>query len=252
MDFMFLTEAEKSSPYVEAFYRTLPQLEHELARGIRQEIDPADAVGYDTMDKMLAPGYLPGENGWCLLPEGGGYAAINTKLPGISHEKYIWWRQWRRQGDQDFQYKLWYPGKHYRFSQELGWIYEDIGRGPEHIFSYGIPSPQEIGLNPEALKASGVLSLHTNSFISRPEGASYETDPMKMVLAHFVREIPGGIELRSRFWLGYGIANGRLTCLQKEIPGEMPALMADHCAHEMTNLSNLIPMLYDAVQNKKH
>ena len=199
---------------------------------------------------MLSPGYLPGENGWCLLPDGGGYCAVNTKLPGISHERYLWWRRWRRQGDQDFQYKLWYPGKHFRFSQELGWIYEDIGRGPEHLFSYGQPTPEQLGLSADALCRSPVLSLHTNSFISRPEGAGYHVDPMKMVLAHFVREIPEGIELRSRFWLGFGISAGKLTCVQQEIPREMPALMAEHCAHEMTNLSNLIPLLYTAVQKE--
>ena len=250
MDVMFLTPEEQRSPYASIFFRELPPLSRELEEGIRWEIDPRDVILHDTMPRMLSPGYLPGENGWCVLPEGGGYAAVNTKLPGISHETYMWWRKWRRQGDQDFQYKLWYPGKHYRFSQELGWIYEDIGRGPEHLFSYGMPLPQELGLDPDALKKSNVLSLHTNSFISRPENAAYETEPLKMVLAHFVREIPGGIELRSRFWLGYGIVNGTLTCVQKKIPVDMPAKMAEHCAHEMTNLSNLIPALHEMVCSK--
>jgi len=30
------------------------------------------------------------------------------------------------------------------------------------------------------------------------------------IMTHFVREIPGGIELRSRFWIGYGLVDGRL------------------------------------------
>lgn len=39
-------------------------------------------------------------------------------------------------------------------------------------------------------------------------------------MTHFVREIPGGIELRSRFWIGYGLVDGRLV---KLVPTACPS-----------------------------
>lgn len=236
----------------ELFFRELPPLDEDVAAAINPNtpIDPQYAITPERIPEMLKPGYLEAETGHCLLPDGGGYAACNVKLPGITYDQYVWWRQWRRQGNEDFQYKLWYPGMHYRFCQRKSWILEDVGMGPMNIFQYARLTPEQLGLNKELLKCSPIRSVFSTAGISRSVDADYDEVPVSMVLAHFVRDIPDGIELRSRFWIGYRLENDKITLTERNIPKEYPACMADHCAHEMTNLRNLIPALWELYGDK--
>ncbi len=236
----------------ELFFRELPPLDPDVAAGIDPEkpMDPQFATLPDHLDDMLKPGYLPVETGHCLLPEGGGYAAVNVKLHGISHEQYVWWRQWRRQGNEDFQYKLWYPGMHFRFSQRKRWIMEDLGMGPMDIYQYARMTPSQLGLKEEDVQRRPNCGVFSTAGLHRKVGADYDEEPFGVVLAHFVREIPDGIELRSRFWIGYQVENGQIVLVEKNIPPEFPACMAAHSAQENTNLRNLIPPLWEMYGNK--
>ena len=66
-------------------------------------------------------------------------------------------------------------------------------------------------------------------------------------MTHFVREIEGGIELRSRFWMGWNYVNGRDV---KVLPDgmrypDMAAMsLALHNVKEFTNLAAILPSLY--------
>lgn len=246
-----LPQDEKELGY-DLFFREIPPLDPDVVEGIdpSKPLNPQYAITPDRIREMLKPGYLEGETGHCLLPRGGGYAACNVKLHGISYEKYFWWRQWRRQGNEDFQYKLWYPGKHYRFCQRKSWILEDIGMGPSNIFQYARLTLEQLGLSKEELERSPIRNVFSTAGISRSVDADYDESPVSMVLAHFVRDIEDGIELRSRFWIGYRLENDRITLTEPDIPKEFPACMADHCAHEMTNLRNLIPPLWSLYGDK--
>lgn len=229
------------------FFRELPELDADVAAAIdpNKPIDPKHAITPERLPEMLKPGYLEAECGHCLLPEGGGYAAVNIKLPGITYEMYSWWRQWRRQGNEDFQYKVWFPGMHYRFCQKKSWILEDLGMGPMNIFQYARLTLEQLGLDKDELERSPIRNVFSTAGISRRIDADYDEAPVSMVLAHFVRDIPDGIELRSRFWVGYRLENDKIILTEPDIPEEFPACMADHCAHENTNLRNLIPPLWE-------
>ena len=66
-------------------------------------------------------------------------------------------------------------------------------------------------------------------------------------MTHFVREIEGGIELRSRFWMGWNYVNGKDV---KVLPDgmrypDMAAMsLALHNVKEFTNLAAILPSLY--------
>ena len=49
-----------------------------LAAVERGPIDPGDAQSAANLDVLLDPAELPGECGWCLLPDGCGYVAMRT------------------------------------------------------------------------------------------------------------------------------------------------------------------------------
>lgn len=55
----------------------------------------------------MEPGYLPRESGYCVLPNGVGYAAALTKMPGVTPQANNWWGPWHEQ--EDLRYKLWCP-----------------------------------------------------------------------------------------------------------------------------------------------
>jgi hypothetical protein len=77
-------------------------------------------------------------------------------------------------------------------------------------------------------------------------------------MVHIVRNIPGGVELRSRFWLGYNtkftnfsdksfvnkIVNVKFikNLMMKE---KIARAMAYHCAQEYHNLAEILPSLYN-------
>ena len=63
-------------------------------------------------------------------------------------------------------------------------------------------------------------------------------------MTHFVREIPGGIELRSRFWIGYGLVDGRLVKLVPDgvsVPEEVPMGLFAHNLKEFGHLAAILP-----------
>ena len=67
------------------------------------------------------------------------------------------------------------------------------------------------------------------------------------IMTHFVREIPGGIELRSRFWIGYGLVDGRLVKLVPDgvsVPEEVPMGLFAHNLKEFGHLAAILPQVY--------
>ena len=67
------------------------------------------------------------------------------------------------------------------------------------------------------------------------------------IMTHFVREIPGGIELRSRFWIGYGLVDGRLVKLVPDgvsVPEEVPMGLFTHNLKEFGHLAAILPQVY--------
>jgi hypothetical protein len=66
-------------------------------------------------------------------------------------------------------------------------------------------------------------------------------------MCHFVREIEGGVELRTRFWMGYAYQKGKVI---KTIPDgvkmpEAPLRALNlHNIKEFTNLAALLPRIF--------
>ena len=66
-------------------------------------------------------------------------------------------------------------------------------------------------------------------------------------MCHFVREIEGGVELRTRFWMGYYFLNGKLI---KGLPDNVrfPEMVLKglnlHNIKEFTNLAALLPRIF--------
>lgn len=76
-----ITDEEKASPLYKYFTRPMVDAPAEKYAKAEQPMDPADALSPFEMNKLFDPGYLPGEIGYCNLPDGGGTLANLTPCP---------------------------------------------------------------------------------------------------------------------------------------------------------------------------
>ncbi len=66
-------------------------------------------------------------------------------------------------------------------------------------------------------------------------------------MLHTARDIEGGCELRSRFWLGCHVIDGEGKCLLPpgmKFPEEIVKQLIGHNFNEFTNLGAILPELY--------
>ncbi len=66
-------------------------------------------------------------------------------------------------------------------------------------------------------------------------------------MTHMARDIEGGCELRTRFWMGYNIINGQAQYLMPggaSFPQKVCEELLSHNFNEFTNLSELLPQVY--------
>ena len=196
------------------------------------------------------------ECGYCQLPDGGAMLANITDMPDVTPEMFDFWFAWH--GLADGRYTIWDREDHYyaisrekekgndrslslkeRYWDTTHDVFEDCGLGPERII-INFRNPVDIGFDPEKLK----------NFKGTIVCAGNEESPT--IMCHFLRpkEDGKGYELRSRFWFGYHVVNGKVEQhpMMKAM-GQFPlmpvmALLA-HNIKEFTNLADKLPAIYE-------
>jgi hypothetical protein len=226
-------------------------------------IDPGQAQSADEVDLLLDPGELPGESGWCTLPDGCGYVAIRTELPGVTAEMVDWWFDWHPHDP--VRYRAWHPLAHESNSVEpartpgdkpyWGTVHhpvEDLGLGTVHARIAFLP-PGHLGFTTGALDRPEVGAI---------VGGLAGDDRRRMQhtkMVHVFLKSNGGLVLRSRFWIGSAIRPyvpeplaglaarllNRPSVRRRLIPKAVPKALARHCAEEYTNLGAILPELYE-------
>ncbi len=225
-------------------------------------IDAGEALGRDELDRLVDPAPLPAETGWCALPDGVGYVAVRTAMPGVSGEMVDWWFDWHP-GDA-LRYRIWHPSAHFDNSVERppvagpkahwGTVHhpvEDVGMGTVRARIEFVP-PTRLGMSSDALDDPAVATIVCGW--AGDDDRRVRHTPM---VHAFLRE-PGGVVLRSRFWLGAALRpylpaplaaplsaalnNGFVR--RRALPDGLPKALARHCAEEYANLGALLPELH--------
>lgn len=226
-------------------------------------IDPADALALGEAERLLDPAPLTTETGWCTLPDGCGYVAVRTPMPGVTGEMVDWWFDWHPR--EAMRYRIWHPLAHEDNSVEpaggaprakahWGTVHhptEDVGTGTVRA-RIGFLAPTEMSLSTDALDDPAVATIVCG--YAGDDTRRMRHTPMFHV---FLRE-GDGVVLRSRFWLGAAIrpylpgalgdAAGRVlnnrVVRRAALPKGLPRGLARHCAQEYANLATLLPELY--------
>src|SRR5512136_2481640 len=106
-----LTAPEKAKPYAKYFYQPMVPAPKEIIDTLSKgPIDPAVALPIRQRNDMLKPGNLAAERGYCMMPDGSGFVAMVTKMPGVTSEMINWWFAWH--GLESLRYKIWDPDEH--------------------------------------------------------------------------------------------------------------------------------------------
>ena len=258
-----LSQQEKEKPYSKYFYKEMAQPKPEAFTPFEEPIDNSKSLIPEKFNDLLKPGYLDAEAGWCLLPDGVGYLANQVKMPGVSVDMVNWWFAWH--GLEPLRYKIWYPQDHYHVSVSdehrkiildpktpvvkklhglTHTVIESIGAGADKI-TINFFLPEDFGFDMKRFKAPAVGTFFGGNLFIK---SSFFMPKVPAVGFHFIREIEGGIEFRSRFWVGATLVNKKLKRKLPpfvKAPAEKIKKLGKHNVYEYTNLASFLPQLYE-------
>lgn len=225
------------------------------------QIDPALALKFEDRNDLFDSGYLDTEIGYCVMEDGTGFLANLTIMPGVTAEMFEWWFAWH--GLDDLRYKIWNVEDHYKVEtkqkehiknenltyKERLWnttyeITENIGLGKEKI-SINFKNPSDLGF-----EASKIGTEECSTIVC---GVGYVNEQalncsIPTVMTHFLREIEGGVELRTRFWIGWTVEDGKaIKKLPDEItiPEAVPMNLLLHNIKEYAHLAQILPQIFE-------
>jgi hypothetical protein len=260
-----LRRDQEALPYSKYYHRQLAQPNPRLIEILdKGPMDPTKALPYERINDLLDPGYHEVENGYCILENGAGYVAVNNVFPGCTVDMMKWWFAWHAAGP-GLRYALWFPPGHVTIavsdqgraklhdpkiptgekSQNIDhFVREDVGGGVEDIV-ISFLDPQTMGFDMSRFREPNVAWVFGGYGVSE----STVGPPMKApaIMLHLCRQIEGGVELRTRFWMGYRINQGRGMCTLPpwvRIPVEAPMGLAYHNVMEYSNLASFLPEIY--------
>lgn len=259
-----LTEAEKTSPVAKYYKETMapPSNPAALQALLAGPMDPSLMFEPWEAKKLLEPGYMEGENGYCVNERGCGYLAVNNKFPGVTLDMMKWWFAWHPL--ESLRYKVWDPYCHPyaaiadvdrakiqdpnvpiedKIADVIHFVVEDIGGGMQDIVIH-FEKPEVFGFTQEEMAANKCYVIGGYGLVENREGMKGKSP---VIMLHFFRETEDGIETRTRFWMGYRIVKGRPVCVlpaHVRIPEFVPMGLALHNVEEFSNLASILPEIY--------
>ncbi|BAK47015.1 hypothetical protein CXIVA_10480 [Clostridium sp. SY8519] len=250
-----ITEEQKKLSYAKYFYKELAPVPEESIRIAEAgPIDPSKALRVHDRNRLFEPGYLDTEIGYCVMEDGTGFVANLTKMPGVTTEMFDWWFAWHGLGE--LRYCIWDPEDHYsarsldpaigrcqtlsmkeRYWNTTHVIVEDIGMGPQNIHA-SFRNPKEMGFDSEKIGTEACGTIVTSIA---------GDDSMSQLMCHFMRNTEEGTELRTRFWLGWDVVDGKAVKTlpdHESIPEEACHKLLLHNIKEFSNLASFLADIY--------
>ena len=257
-----ITEEQKKLSYAKYYYEPLAEVPKEKLAALDAPIDPAKALKIQDRNRLFEEGYLDAELGYCVMEDGTGYIANLTPMPGVTVEMFDWWFAWHP--IDRLRYACWDSEDHYDVYlddplravnpnlsiRERHWgsihnIWEDIGTGTTDLLRIHFMRPRDMGYDESKIDTDACNALVcANVKILGGE----EMPDIPVVMTHFLRPVQGGSQLRSRFWFGWQIIDGKAVKSIPDgvrIPSVGPICLLNHNVKEFSNLSKILPELYE-------
>jgi hypothetical protein len=261
-----LTEAEKARPYAKYYHKEMAEIPAaDLEKVNAGPVDPAKATTVQSRNELMKPGYLEVETGYTVMPDGSGFAATLVRMPGVTPAMLDWWFNWHPL--EGLRYAMWCPVAHTDISvkdparhlDSSGVPLQERNYGSTHypVEGFNVASSQGVAIEFFSPRDFGLdLDMFKEPEISRAYCANVILDMLKTpfnVFFHAIREIEGGVEYRSRYWLGYTMKKGVPKRVKRPLPFKMSDLARNNCLHsliEYNNLASFLPQLYEEMGGK--
>ncbi|MEH7414721.1 hypothetical protein V7266_05480 [Neobacillus drentensis] len=127
------------------------------------------------------------------------------------------------------------------YAKAYGWdpsVLLGLGRD---VIQINFKNPADLGYEADKIGTNTCGTIVCANCISE--------NKLNAVMTHFVREVEGGVELRSRFWIGYQIDENKnpVKVLPEgvTIPELAPKSLINHCAKEFAHLAKILPSLFE-------
>ncbi|WP_287153482.1 hypothetical protein [Candidatus Solincola tengchongensis] len=255
-----LTPEEENKPYAKYFHKELAEIPRDdLERVNAGPVNPASATPIERRNDLLEPGYLEVETGYTVMPDGSGFAATLVRMPEVTPEMLDWWFNWHPL--EGLRYAIWCPPAHVdigvkdpaRHLDSSGVPLRERNEGSTHypVEGFNLRSAQRLAIRFYSPREFGLdMELFREPFISRAYCADVTLSLMRTpfcVFLHAVRSVAGGVEYRSRYWIGYTMRGGKPVRVRRPMPFRMMDLARNNCLHslmEYNNLASFLPQLY--------
>jgi hypothetical protein len=259
-----LTAEEQARPFAKYYRDPVPADPEHLAK-MDKPCDPSKAIYPEQLNDLLNPGYLDVEIGWCNLPNGAGFIANCYQHKDMTAEMVDWWFAWHTL--EDLRYRIWYPPQHGGIMispearkrmldpnipmREKNWgvthhVTENCDCGMENI-DISFMSPKDFGFDMSRFKEPFASTFAGGSGWACAVNKTDESITAPALMCHIFRPVPGGLEHRTRFWMGYRMSNGKPELsLPPGISVPSPAIqgLARHNVKEFKNFGVFLPKIY--------
>jgi len=255
----------QGKPYARFFNGDL-WISEDVLPALAAPMDARDALLPEDANRLLDERAHTVETGYCELPDGSAYVASKVPLPGVTGDMYSWWFWWHAL--ESARYTLWYPHNHVSVESQQPELLTQPGLPNEqryintthHVGEYIGPDflrvairfvePGEVGLDRSRFAAAGVVG-HACARV-----AILGTGVESVTMIHLVHEVNGGLEQRSRYWIGHDprliTPLGRVplervssNTLRRKLAGARVAYeQLLHDQIEFTHLATFLPELY--------
>src|SRR5437660_8747652 len=158
---------------------------------------------------LLDPGYLPFEEGTQRLPSGQLLVAARVVMPGVTGPMLDWWFGWMN--DMEL-FRRWHPRDHLWMEWDERWrpghyigatqrLIQRMGDGPPVRLKVQFRDPAEY-VDFARLDGSPISTIQCG------RGGLLDMPDWDTEIVQVGRDTPWGLELRARYWLGAGMADG--------------------------------------------
>ena len=262
MERPILTDEEAKLPYAKYFNQpmaAIPQEKLDIWHGA--PADPSEALPIEKR-ALFQKADVPGiQNGFTVAPNGTGFVANTTFMPGVTAEMFNWWFGWHSVTS-DLRYKIWNKDDHWYARADK----------PDYVKDPAVPlSEKTWGVNHQILEDIGLGADDLLLCFRRPADMGYDesligTDDClaivcafgksktPAIMTHLARKAEGGILFCSRFWMGYTQdETGELVKVLPDgvtMPEMGPRALYGHNIKEYTNLAAILPSLYAEEKDK--
>jgi hypothetical protein len=257
-----LSNQERELSYAKYYDLPLTAVSEEKKNLLKQgPMSAEDALSIERRNELFSQGYSKVESGYCVMDNGTGFVANLTTMLGVTAEMFEWWFAWHAL--EDLRYRIWDPEDHFYARhqnpekvldpqvpmREKTWgtthlVMEDVGLGASELrleFMY----PNEFGFDETQVGTKTCAALFS--------AVGHSPVAPNAIMTHFVRKIEGGIELRSRFWIGYKAENGNAVKVLPDgvqLPVIVPQCLFEHCSKEFSHLAAILPNVYKENKDK--